>query len=189
MIQQWIGRKILALFGWKVIGDIPTVKKYIIIQAPHTSNIDFLVGKVYNFILKMKPIVLMKKELFVFPLNLLLRWLGGVPLIRTSAQGTTGQLIQLIKEKEKILVAITPEGSRKLNGKWKTGFYRIAQEAQVPIALGIIDYKKREVGIMKMYYTTGNMEEEMKEIKSYYKDATARHPELFSIDDNDVPKR
>lgn len=187
MLKKWFGKTMLKLFGWKIKGNFPfDIKKFVVVVAPHTSNMDFYIGHLYNFFVNMHPTVMIKKELFVFPINIILRALGGVPVDRKSTKGYVEQIAEEFGKREQFRLVITPEGTRKKNGKWKTGFLRIAYMAKVPILLTFIDYKKKELGVLSLYQPTYDLETDMQNIKNYYKDITAKHPEQFSIDDKDA---
>lgn len=129
------------------------------------------VGKPHSF--------LIKKDWFFFPLNHLLKSLGGIPVERHKKEGTTNKLIDYIRSKKELHIAITPEGTRSYVERWKTGFYRIALEAGIPIELAMIDYKKKLVGIFEVFYPTGNIEQDLAYIRSCYSSLQAKYPKLF----------
>jgi 1-acyl-sn-glycerol-3-phosphate acyltransferase len=182
MLKKFFGKTMLKIFGWKIVGDFPDeIKKAIIIEAPHTSNWDFLIGHLYNFATNMKPTVIVKKELFVFPLNLILKALGGMPIDRKSPKGFVEQMIDAFENKDFLRLVFTPEGTRKKNPNWKTGFLRVAYGAKVPIIMTYIDYKKKELGTLGMYQPKFNLELDMQNIKKYYKNITAKYPDKFAI--------
>jgi 1-acyl-sn-glycerol-3-phosphate acyltransferase len=124
----------------------------------------------------------MKKEWFFFPLGLLLRVIGGIPVDRKNNNSLTEQMVEEFRERDHFQLAIAPEGTRKKTNRWKTGFYFIALGAGVPISLAYIDYTKREVDISRNFLPTGNEKEDIEEIKGYYKDIEGKHPENFSAD-------
>ena len=190
MFKRWFGRTMLKILGWKIIGNFPAdLKKFIIIQAPHTSNWDYIVGNYYNFAMDLRPRVIIKKELFVFPLNLVLKSLGGIPINRKASKGFVEQMVDHFNEKDFFRLTITPEGTRKKNGNWKNGFLRIAYGAKQPIVLSFIDYEKKEIGVLDVYQPTFDFDQDMKNIKNYYRDIKGKIPENFSIDANDVLTR
>lgn len=177
----------LKLFGWKTVGEFPfEMKKFVIIQAPHTSNWDFVMGHLYNFYVNMRPTVIVKKELFVFPLNLILKSLGGIPINRKSTKGFVEQMIEFFEQKDFFRLTITPEGSRQKNGNWKTGFLRVAYGAKQSIVMSFIDYEKKELGILGIYEPTFDMDLDMKNVKNFYRNVKGKFPEQFSIDEKDV---
>ncbi len=169
------------LFGWKVDGKKPEEKRYVIIVAPHTSNWDFFVGWGARNIIGFRPNFLAKRELFRIPIvGWFLAFIGGVPVDRKSKKKSTAlvdQVVSLFKEREEFIMTITPEGTRSYSPKWKTGFYRIAHQAQVPIVKVGFDYKTKTVFLDEPYYTKGDMDSEIEEIKNYFKKFTGKNPE------------
>ena len=172
---------ILKLFGWnyELSEEIPD--KSVICVAPHTSNWDFVIGMIFYKSIGGKPHVLMKKEWFFFPLSYLLKSIGIVPVDRKKRTSVSEQMVELFHANTDFQLAIAPEGTRSRNTQWKTGFYYIALNAGVPITLAFIDYAKKEVGVKKIFYPTGDVEKDIEEIKNYYKDVRAKHPKKFAI--------
>jgi len=177
-----LSRIILRLFGWHTNAVLPEdVVKAVMIVAPHTSYWDFVVGRMTFWSSKLKIRVLIKKEAFVGPLGWLLRRLGGVPVARGHKNNMVEQVAGLFHDNPTMVVVITPEGTRKKVGHWKKGFYNIAMEAGVPIALAFIDYGTRTGGIGPLFYPTGNYEKDMEVIMDFYKDKKGLHPEKFNL--------
>ncbi len=176
-----LARFILRLFGWKGIVEVEIPPKSIICVAPHTSNWDFIIGRLFYASVKGKPHFLMKKDWFFFPLKYLLRALGGIPVDRKKKGFITEQMIEEFNNSEHFQLAISPEGTRKKNPNWKSGFYFIAMGANVPISLAHIDYGLKEVGICRNFYPTGNEAADIEEIKQYYKGFKGKNPEQFAI--------
>lgn len=174
---------ILKLFGWKVVGKLPDgFNKFIMIEAPHTSNLDFIVGRLAFYKLGIQAKFLIKKELFKFPLGNVLKALGGIPVNRSRKNNMVDQVCELFDKNEKLAIIITPEGTRKYNANWKKGFYHIAERANVPVILGFIDYAKKEGGIGPVIYPKfGNYEQDLKYIQDFYRDKTARFPEKYNL--------
>ncbi len=179
-----ISRFIIKLFGWKLIGELPKDNKYVIISMPHTSMWDFIWGKFTFWGIGLTPAVFIKKELFFFPLGLLLKALGALPIDRTKSTGMVGQVIEHFNKNEKFSVCITPEGTRKRAPKLKRGFYFIAKQANVPIFFGVLDYKKKILMFGDRFMPTGDIEADMASIREYYTrlNPTGKHPEQFSLD-------
>ncbi len=177
---------ILRLFGWEINNQISVkdLKKGIIIMAPHTSNIDFIIGKLAFYTLNIKANFLIKKELFVFPLGNILKSLGGVPVNRSRGQGTINKVIEMMNHRENFLLVITPEGSRSYRKYWKKGFYHIALKTNTPIILSYIDYKKKEGGFHSIFYPSGDIQKDFEEIMAVYQNKTAKFPKKFC----NVPK-
>ena len=122
----------------------------------------------------------MKSDWFFFPLGILFRALGGIPVNRKERTQTVERLQELLRQKGQIHLAITPEGTRSKAEKWKSGFYHIAVATGLPIELAVIDYGKKELGIFEVFYPTGNIEEDMAIIRSRYDKSQAKYPDKFT---------
>jgi 1-acyl-sn-glycerol-3-phosphate acyltransferase len=174
---------ILKLLGWKVIGSLPKgLHKFIMIEAPHTSNLDFIIGRLAFYKLGIQTKFLIKKELFFFPVGGILKLMGGIPVDRGKKNNMILYVAELFEKTDELAVVITPEGTRKYNAHWKKGFYHIAEKAKVPVICGFIDYAKKEGGIGPIFYPSpGNFEKEFAQIEDFYADKTARHPENYNL--------
>lgn len=174
---------ILRIAGWKVDITVPKREKCVICVAPHTSNWDFILGLFAYRSLGRKANFLMKDFWFFFPLSYILKGLGGIPVTRKKkgAQSLTEKVISLFNSHIYLNLAVTPEGTRSYTSKWKTGFLYIAYGAHVPIQLGVIDYSFKTIMIKDEYNPTGNIDEDMKVIRDYYKcyKSSALYPEKF----------
>lgn len=158
------------ILGWKVVGDIDdNIKKCIVIAVPHTSWWDFFLGIFSRAILEKEINYVGKKELFVFPFGYFFKWTGGTPLNRQAKENKVDTIARIFESKEVFRLAIAPEGTRKKVSEWKTGFYYIALKANVPILPVAFDYGKKEVVYHKPFYPTGNIDEDMKILHSYFK--------------------
>lgn len=182
MINLW--KTALKISGWKASIDVPDRDKSVICVAPHTSNFDFIIGLIAYRSIGRKANFLMKDFWFFFPLNYLLEYLGGIPVVRKNKkESLTDVLISDFKKRKKFNLAVTPEGTRKAVEKWHTGFLYVANKANVPIQLGVIDYKAREVIVEREYQPTGDIERDLELIKDYYRQfpEVAKYPENFKI--------
>lgn len=176
---KWFFYKLL---GWHFTDNFPPNKKLIVIIAPHTSNTDFLMGKLIFCVLGKKPHFMIKKQWFRPPIGWLIKALGGVPVDKTSTNGTVKSLIEHFKNDDEFFLNITPEGTRSRVKRWKKGFYKLSIQTGIPILPGYIDYGKKEISIGKLIFPSGNYETDSQYLKSFYKNITARHPENFNID-------
>lgn len=181
--MRFISYLYLKIKGWKIVGNIPPeIKKAVVIAAPHTSGLDFVLGRCGFYVLGIRKIqFFIKKEMFRFPLGILIRALGAVPVDRGKKNNLVDQITQHFAEKEKFYLLITPEGTRKYTTNWKKGFYLIAMKANVPIVVSFIDYAKKEGGIGFILYPTGDFEQDFKKITDFYKTKTARFPKDFNL--------
>lgn len=159
----------------------PLPRKYIIAMAPHTSNMDFIIGMLYSYAKGIRCNFLMKKEWFVWPLGILMRKLGGIPVHRDKHHGMTDIAAKQAKERQTFRLCITPEGTRKPVKDWKKGFYYIALKADIPIMLYGLDYEQKLIKCTRTFTPTGDVDKDMSEIKQYFKDFKGRHPEKFKF--------
>lgn len=172
---------IVKIIGWKIDIKTPIYDKSLFVVAPHTSNLDFLVGYFCYCSLGYKSHFIIKKSWFNFPvIGYLLKKAGGIGVDRKKAKGFTNEIIKEFHSRDVFHVAITPEGTRKRVKKWKKGFYLIAEGAKVPIILIKMDYKYKLITFFEVFTPTGDINADMKCIQEKFKGVTARHPENFS---------
>ena len=179
-IHAWLSYWLLHLAGWKVMSRLPDIKKYIIIVYPHTSNWDFPIGLFAAWALRMDVTFLGKHTLFVGPFGWLFRALGGYPVKRDERKNMVSQVVELIESRERISIALAPEGTRKKTDHWKSGFYHIALEAKVPVVLAYIDASRREIGVGPTLEMSGDKELDVQRIRAFYQDKQGIRPELAS---------
>lgn len=166
---RWLGRNFLRLSGWRVVGQVPDVPRLVMIVAPHSSNWDGVWGMATKIALGFEVKVLAKSSLFWWPLSLLLHKLGVIPLDRSSPQGTVRQAVDAIRRADKMWFVVTPEGTRSRVDKWKTGFWKIARAAEVPIFMCYFHYPEKIVGMGELFYPTDDLEADMARIREYYR--------------------
>lgn len=169
--------------GWNVMGEVPTgIKKAIVIAAPHTSAMDFVYGRCGFAMLGVSKVkLIVKKEMFRFPMGIAMRAFGAIPVDRGKGINMIGQATKMFNESDHLFLMITPEGTRKYTEHWKKGFYQIAQKANVPIIIGFLDYGKKECGFASILYPSGDFEKDFKTITDFYKTKTARYPKDFNL--------
>ena len=158
-----------TILGWKILGEIRPINKCVIIVAPHTHWLDFFVALPVRRILNLEINFIGKKELFFFPLNYLLKYLGGSAVYRNSKSKTVDLIADKFNDKKNYRLALSPEGTRKKVDKWKTGFYYIAKKANVPIISVSIDSKKKEVIFSKPFYPTDNIDKDFAHLRKFYR--------------------
>lgn len=175
-------RFVLWYGGWKIENQVPeSVKKCIVIGAPHTSNWDFVYA--IPAMDKMGIIglrYLIKKEFFFWPFNWLFNATGGIAVDRSKRNDLTAHLKSLIKNSEHIYLLFPPEGTRSRVERWKTGFYYTALETELPIVLGYLDFENRLAGFGKVVYPTGDFNTDMQTIQEFYKDIKGMNPENYN---------
>lgn len=166
--------------GWTKCVTVAHPDKFIICLAPHTSNWDFIIGQLYAQAEGFKINFLMKREWFFWPLGIIFRSLGGIPVWRSKHTSMTDNLAETAKTKDSFKLCITPEGTRSPNTEWKKGFYFIALKADIPILLYGVDYEKKKIVCTDSFTPSGNIDEDMPKIKSYFKDFKGKKPENFA---------
>ncbi len=169
--------------GWKKNVSEAHPAKYIICLAPHTSNWDFIIGQLYLGAEGFKSNFLMKKEWFFWPLGVLFRKMGGIPVWRSKHTSMTDNLAQVAMDAKEFHLCVTPEGTRSANPDWKRGFFYIALKANLPILLYGVDYERRLIQCTKTIIPTDDIETQMREIKLYFKDFQGKKPDKFTIGD------
>ncbi len=174
---RFMGRMSMAAAGWSYEGGFPDEPKFIISVVPHTSNVDFPVGLFVLFTMGLRTDFLGKKSLFWEPLGAVMRWLGGVPIERGASGGVVGQAVKQFKERDQFVLVITPEGTRGKAGRWKTGFYHMADEAGVPVVPVGFDYGTKTIKIGPPLMTSGDMEADFAILRGFYVGIQARYPE------------
>ncbi len=187
----WLLRPVAILLlrcvGWRAVGGLPEPRKLVIPAAPHTTNWDGLLLILLAMELRADLRWLGKKELFPWPFGWLMEWLGGVPVIRDRATKLTEQAAQVFAESDDLLLVITPEGTRSRVEYWKTGFYRIAQLAGVPLSLGFLDFSTRTGGLGPLIYPAPvsaafddpRVLADLDQMREFYMTKSGCHPENF----------
>ena len=163
-----LARAILALFGWRVTGEVPDRAKMVAIVAPHSTNWDFVVGILVVFALGLRVRYLGKHTLFHPPLGWLMRWLGGTPVVRESPQGAVQDAAEMIAREDKVLLGIAPEGTRTPGKPWRSGFYNIATAAQVPILPAAFDYPANALRLFPLFEPTGDYKADLARLQALY---------------------
>ncbi len=173
-----IARFIFWLIGWKVDKTVPKgINKCVVVVGPHTSNWDFVLGKLAFISYGVKVKFLIKKEAFVPVFGWILKWMGGIPVDRSKNNNLTEYAVSLFDSYKNLYLVFTPEGTRKYNPNWKKGFYYIAIKAKVPIYIGYVDYKNKRGGFHSLFEPTGDVDKDIEHIKSVLKQFQGKYPE------------
>jgi 1-acyl-sn-glycerol-3-phosphate acyltransferase len=185
MLKQ-LSNFIFLITGWKVRGEVPAeVQKAVMIAAPHTSYWDFLYARAAFFIMGLPVKITIKKEVVNAPIvGWFVRQMGGIAIDRTPKDGNLKKklsmvdaMVNLLEDNEQMFMMVTPEGTRKQVKRWKSGFYRVAEQADVPIILGYLDYKNKIAGVGPVKQTTGDYDLDVKEIMDFYRNIPGKYPE------------
>lgn len=176
-----LATRILALLGWRVDYVPPPGPRGIIVVYPHTSNWDFPVGYLTRLVMGLPMSFVGKDTLFRWPVGGLLRRMGGIPANRRERTGLIGQLVEEFRRRDWMWLAIAPEGTRGHVSHWKSGFYRLALAADVPVGLAFIDYRTRTVGLREYLRLTGDPEADMARIRVAYEGKVGLRPERAGV--------
>lgn len=180
--MRWLAKFIyFKILGWKIVGNTnfskDTIKKAVIIAAPHTSWHDFYIGLLLRKILGVKTNFIGKAELFKWPFGYYFRSIGGVPVNRKERQDLVSSIVDIFNEREEFRLTLAPEGTRKKVDKWRTGFYHIAKQADVPIIMFTLDFEHKQNNISAPFYPTDNQEADFEFIRNFYKDVKGKIPQ------------
>lgn len=175
-----VGRFMMGIRGWRVEGEFPDIPRMVLIVAPHTSNWDFLTGIWVKLAMRMGGRFVGKHTLFHGPLGVFMRWLGGVPVDRSAAAGFVEETARVVRESERMTLVVAPEGTRKRSDKWKSGFYRIAVAAGVPIFPVGFDYPRKVIRFDPLFHPTGDYERDLPRIQSHFNAGMALKPENYA---------
>lgn len=177
--RAW-ARLLLSWLGWRTDVVLPAVPKCVIIVYPHTSNWDFVVGYLAKLAVGLTAHWIGKDSLFRGPFDGIFRWMGGLPVNRREPTGLVRQLVRAMEARPSMWLALAPEGTRSRLDHWKSGFYRLALEAGVPVGLAYIDYPSRTVGLRTYVTLTGDEEKDLARIREEYAGKRGRRPGLAS---------
>lgn len=179
--SRWLGRTVLGLMGWKLEGTFPDVPKMVVIGAPHTSNMDGVIGISAMVALGLRAGTMIKDSAFKGPLGSLLRWLGAIPIDRSSSKGVVEQSIDAFKRSEQLWLLLTPEGTRKGAPTWKHGFHHIALGAQVSILPAAADYRSKTITVGSPLAPGSDYDADQRRLVAFFKECGfPRHPERLS---------
>jgi 1-acyl-sn-glycerol-3-phosphate acyltransferase len=169
---------LFRLIGWKANYYDPGTNKYICVVWPHTSNLDFFIGFIFSRAYPLpNPNFFAKDSLFKGTFGPIWRWLGGIPVVRDRSTNFVDQVAAEFQRRDKIMIAITPEGTRKHTEYWRSGFYYIALAAKTPLVLASMDYSKRLITYGKTLMPTGDLDADLERIREFYAGVMGRHPE------------
>jgi len=176
LAKAWLER-----LGWTVEGSAPDERKFVLIAAPHTSNWDLVYALAGAAALGLTIHWMGKDTLFDGPAGVVLRALGGIPVERKERHALVHTMAEELQRRERFVLLVPAEGTRKAVKYWKSGFYHIARLAGVPIALGVLDYRTKRVGIGPLIWPSGDVRKDMDMIRSFYADKQGKHPTQFTI--------
>jgi 1-acyl-sn-glycerol-3-phosphate acyltransferase len=166
--RRAFGVFMMRLTGWRIQGNAPNLPKFILIVAPHTSNWDFFYGALAYFALRLDTVWLVKDSAIKGPLGALAKHFGAAPIDRANAGSVVQAYVREFERRERMMLTITPEGTRKKVPDWKRGFYHIAMAAKVPIVPVAFDFRSRRIVFNPVFFPTGDMEGDVRKIQQLY---------------------
>ncbi|NOQ66799.1 MAG: glycerol acyltransferase [Desulfobacterales bacterium] len=177
-MMQTFSRSILKTFGWQAELAVQMVDKCVLVGAPHTTNWDFPLAILGMSAMGIKFNWVGKHTLFRWPWGFFMRLLGGIPLDRRSGgAGFAIKTVETFHDLDHFVLAIAPEGTRHKTDYWKAGFYKIATKSNVPIALGYVDFRKKKIGIGKIFMPTGDKVKDFARVRDFYSNKPGKYPE------------
>lgn len=180
MIKLFARFILYTIFGWKVIGSFPkSLKKYVIIAAPHTHWFDFPLGVAIKYAENLPANFIGKASLFKPPFGFIFKWLGGMPIDRSKSSNKVEAIVDIYNSHKNFILVLSPEGTRKKVADWKTGFYYIAKGAKVPIVMIAFDFKNKEVKVAEPYYLTNHKENDFNFFHKFYTGILGKIPKNF----------
>lgn len=180
----FIGALYLRLVGWRLEGQFPDKKKLIIAVAPHTSNWDFPLAVAVMFATGLRVSFMAKSGLFFWPFNKFMTWLGGISVERSKAHGVVGQMVDKFNSQEQLMLALAPEGTRKVVHKWRTGFLQIANKANVPVLLVGLDFKSKRFILGPLCEVSDDFDAELRKALDFFGSVEGKYPHLCDTSGN-----
>ena len=175
---QKIGKFFLRITGWKLKGNIPNNDRIILVAGPHTSNWDFLLALAFIFGLNLNVYWIGKHTLFKNGFSKLMRKLGGIPVDRKSPELLMNEVSNIVKKQQGVIIAISPEGTRKKVERLKSGFLRIAEATNSQIMLTGIDFESKLIHLGKLFEPSGNTESDLLNVHNYFRQFKGKRPEF-----------
>lgn len=177
MLKRAFGRLVLKVMGWKIAGELPTFDKFVLIATPHTSNWDLVYMLAIAFVLGIEVRWMGKDSLFKPPFGFLLKWLGGIAIDRSKTNNVVEAMASEFSKHERLILAVPPSGTRSQRPYWKSGFYYIAREAQVPVVMGYLDYATKTGGFGPHVLPGDDLSADMDQFRAFYGTISGKFPD------------
>jgi 1-acyl-sn-glycerol-3-phosphate acyltransferase len=176
-LRRRLASALLRLLGWRAANTPPRITRYVLVAAPHTSNWDFLYLLLFMWALQLELSYLAKHTLVRGPVGPVLRWLGGIPVVRTGPHRLVDRLAAMFAERERLILLIPPEGTRARAAHWKSGFLHTARAAGVPVVAASVDWRSRTVRFSEALAVDGDSARLMDRLRAWYQGVAGKHPE------------
>jgi len=178
-MKRMLAKLFLRLTGWEAEGGRPVESKFVIIAAPHTSNWDLAYLLAFAALYDVRASWMGKHTLFRGPMGSVMRFLGGIPVRRDQRTNMVDAMAEEFERRDSLALVVPTEGTRSYTPHWKSGFYHIARKAKVPIVMSFLDYGRKRGGFGPALLPSGDLREDMEEIRGFYADKVGRNPDLF----------
>jgi 1-acyl-sn-glycerol-3-phosphate acyltransferase len=179
-MRRWMGKIGLWCLGWEAAGEVPADGRAVLVGHPHTSTWDFPIAVLGTWALGLDMRFIGKASLFSGPFGWLFRALGGMPVDRSRTSNLVSEIAGRFANGGPLILALAPSGTRQAGAHWRSGFYHIARTAQVPVALGFIDFGRRRVGLAGLLNLSGDIRRDMDFIRAAYANIEPKNPERIS---------
>jgi 1-acyl-sn-glycerol-3-phosphate acyltransferase len=171
-----LGRTGMTALRWNMEGEVPDLPKFLLIMGPHTSNWDFVIALLANLALDMDAAFMAKHTIFRGPFGTWLRSLGGIPVVRHAAHNVVTQMVAEFRRRDRLILGIMPEGTRRKVARWKSGYWHIARGAGVPIVPAGLDFGRRMIRFGQPLWTSDSLPDDEARLLAFYADITPRYP-------------
>jgi 1-acyl-sn-glycerol-3-phosphate acyltransferase len=178
-LRWWIARSLLAVTGWKPEGDRPDSRHCVLIAAPHTSNWDFAYLLIFAAYFDLEVHWMGKHKLFRPPFGGIMKALGGIPIVRELRENVVSAMVRSLREHTELILVVPAEGTRSHRDYWRSGFYHIALDAEVPIVMSYLDYAQKRGGFGPAFHPSGDVRKDMDRVRAFYAGKEGKHPERF----------
>jgi 1-acyl-sn-glycerol-3-phosphate acyltransferase len=173
-----VGRLGMRWMRWRVEGTFPDLPKFVIIVAPHTSNWDFIAALFCDLALDLEAGFLAKHTIFIGPFGRWLKSLGGIPVVRTASHNVVAEVSAEFARRDRMVLAIAPEGTRRKVTTWKSGYWHIARAAGVPVVPVGLDFAKRAAVIGPLRHLTDSLSDDESALREFFAGITPKRPAL-----------
>jgi 1-acyl-sn-glycerol-3-phosphate acyltransferase len=180
IMARWLGKLLCAITGWRLVGEVHSVPKAVLIAAPHTSNWDIFYALMTGWSGGFRFHWLVKADHVEGRFGWLLRALNAVPVDRSAPQGLVEQAVQRFASSENLLLMVPAAGTRSRREYWKSGFYWMAKQAGVPISLGFLDYPTKRASLGPLLWPSDDLRADMDTIRAHYEGIGGKFPEKVS---------
>lgn len=175
-MKQRFARWLLQLAGWRLEGVRPTLDRYVLIAAPHTSNWDFPLMLAFAAAYDIKVTWMAKHSLFFPPVGWIMRLMGGMPIVRHENRNVVDSMVDVFRSAQRLVLVVPTEGTREHTEFWKSGFYHIARQADVPIVPSFLDFGGKRGGFGPALELSGDLGKDMQYFRDFYRDMRGKFP-------------